>query len=65
MNVMEIKVHMTRANMNITSLAKSINVSPATVARWFSAGDMPISKAKNIIEVLGIPKHNAAAIFFS
>ena len=65
MNVTEISVHMARKNMNKTTLAKALNVSPATITRWFANEDMPISKAELMIDVLGISKDDSAPIFFN
>lgn len=61
----EIRVYMTRhENMSVTELAALLGKSPATVGRWLEKGDMPVTAAEQIIEILQIPYADACHIFF-
>lgn len=64
-NTTEIRVHMARrGNMSVTELAARLGKSPATVGRWLEKGDMPVTYAEQIIEILQIPTNEAINIFF-
>lgn len=64
-NTTEIRVYMARrGNMSVTELAARLGKSPATVGRWLDKGDMPVTYAEQIIEILQIPTPDAINIFF-
>lgn len=63
-DITEIRVYMTRQNnMSLKELAKRIGKSPATLSRWFDSGDMPVSCAEKISDVLKIPDEIRTKIF--
>lgn len=53
-----------RGNMSVTELAAYLGKSPATVGRWLEKGDMPVTYAEQIIDILQIPTNDAINIFF-
>jgi DNA-binding transcriptional regulator YiaG len=64
-NSTEIRVYMARrGNMSVSQLAYLLGKSPATVGRWLERGDLPVTYAERIIELLQIPLGEACQIFF-
>lgn len=64
-NTAEIRAYMARrGNMSVTELAARLGKSPATVGRWLEKGDMPVTYAEQIVEILKIPMIEAINIFF-